>query len=77
MKVQVEVTAQCRYIGEVEMTQAEYDAMNNEMDEAKGFGAEEIAQDLIERMGLRIADATTWDDFEVDTFQPAPEKAGG
>lgn len=72
MKVYVSVTAKCTYIGELEMTQKQYDALNQQMDEARGFESEEIASDLVDRMDL-LNDPTSYDDFEVDEFRPLPE----
>lgn len=72
MKVYVSVTSKSTYIGELEMTQAEYDALNKEMDDARGFDSEEIANELVDRMGL-LGEPTNVDDFEVDEFRPLPE----
>lgn len=72
MKVYVSVQAISTYIGELEMTQAEYEALDKKMDDARGFAAEEIAGDLVDRMGL-LGSPTTVDDFEVDEFRPLPE----
>jgi hypothetical protein len=69
MKVKVEVVGTVRYMGELTMTKKEYKAWCDRVDGAHGLERDRVANDLIEKFGLQLADPSDWGELEVDTFE--------
>lgn len=69
MKVKVEIRGTVSYIGELKMTRTEYEKRIDQLETARGSLADTLAHDLIEEIGLSLADPTEWGDLEVDTFE--------
>lgn len=71
MKVKIEIRARVRYSGEIELSQADYDAWCEKIDNARGFRRDDVAQELMDEAGIRIGEPEDEDDFEIDTFESA------
>lgn len=79
MSEKIKVDVSIRYVatlrGQVEMTRAAYDAYCEEIDAARGWEAERVAEDIMDVAGLTFNDAD-YSDAEVDEFcEVAPSKA--
>ncbi len=65
--VQFSIKARATVMGEIELTQEEYDAWVSKIDSAKGFERERLAEELAFQSGVDWMDAEFSDD-EVDEF---------
>ncbi|MCP1316400.1 hypothetical protein [Halomonas sp. 707B3] len=65
--VQFSIQARATLMGEVELTEEEYDEWCSKIDSAKGFEREQVAEELAFLAGIDWRDADLSDD-EVDEF---------
>lgn len=73
VRVKVQVNCVATYIGELEMTQAEFKVRCEQMDTLRGSKAQNLAYDLIDEIGLSLSEPTDHDEPEVDTFEVIEE----
>lgn len=69
MKVRVTVIGSAIYMGELTMSKKAYANWCNKVDGTKGYAHEIVAHDLIEKLGLDLADPSDWGSLEVETFE--------
>lgn len=69
MKVKVQVRGTVSYMGELTMSKAKYQEWCDKIDAAKGFHRDTVANELVEKIGLDLADPSDWGEMEVDTFE--------
>jgi hypothetical protein len=69
MKVKVQIRGTVTYMGELTMSKAAYRNWCDKIDAAKGFQMDTVSNELIEKIGLDLADPSDWGEMEVDTFE--------
>lgn len=69
MKYLLQLVTQATYVGEIELTKAEYNAYEDRLKSARGFEEDSIAQELADKARIELGEPSHWGDLTVDTFQ--------
>jgi hypothetical protein len=69
LKVKVTIKSTINYFGELTMTKEEYEELCDRIDNSRGFAREKIANDLIEKIGLDLADPSDWGTLDIEDFE--------
>lgn len=67
VQVRVSIRGEARWVGEVEMSRAEYEEWCERIDDARGHEQDRVANEVMDRARIDFRDVDV-DDLEVDDF---------